>query len=222
MSPWIQTFNYKIMEQVFIVDDHSSVRWGVTALLEKNGYSVSAQAGTLQEARLCAISKPWTLAIVDLQLPDGDGLELVQELRDKGMVQPILVHSMIPDAAVAARVFKAGGNGFINKGSESDALIAAVKRVAAGGRYVSPAYAEELAAGLCLGGATNPHEKLSEREYKVMCYLAMGKTPTQVASLLDCNVNTISTYRARILKKLGLQSSMDIVRYALSRRLVTL
>lgn len=210
------------MDQIFIVDDHSSVRGGVTALLEKHGYAVTAEAGTLKEARIVAISKPWSLAIIDLQLPDGDGLELVQELRERGRREPILVHSMVPDSAAASRVFKAGGNGFINKGSESEDLVAAVKRVSAGGRYVSPAYAEELAAGLSGDGGSNPHEKLSEREYKVMCYLAMGKTPTQVAGLIECNVNTISTYRARILKKLGLKTSMDIVKYALTKRLVTL
>lgn len=210
------------MDQVLIVDDHSSVRWGVAALLEKHGFTVTAQAGTLREARIIASTQPWTLAIIDLQLPDGDGLELVQELRERGRNEPILVHSMVPDSAAAARVFKAGGNGFINKGSESEDLVSAVKRVSAGGRYVSPAYAEELAAGLSGEGGANPHEKLSEREYKVMCFLAMGKTPTQVAELIDCNVNTISTYRARILKKLGLKTSMDIVRYALNKRLVTL
>lgn len=210
------------MDQIFIVDDHSSVRWGVKALLEKHGFAVTAEAGTLKEARIVAITQPWSLAIVDLQLPDGDGLELVQELRDLGRTDPILVHSMVPDSSAAARVFKAGGTGFINKGSESDELIAAVKKVAAGKRYVSPAYAEELAAGLSGDGGANPHEKLSEREYKVMCYLAMGKTPTQVAQLIDCNVNTISTFRARVLKKLGLKTNMDITRYALSKRLVTL
>lgn len=209
------------MEQVFIVDDHSSVRFGVATLLEKHGHSVTAQAGTLREARLAAIANPWSLAIVDLQLPDGDGLELVQELRAKGMTQPILVHSMVPDSAAASRVFKAGAEGFINKGSESDDLIAAVKRLAAGGRYVSPAYAEELAVGLS-GGSANPHENLSDREYDVFKLLAQGKTPTQVAAILDVNVNTISTYRSRILKKLGLKTSMEIVKYALTKRLVAL
>lgn len=210
------------MEQVFIVDDHSSVRFGVEALLEKKGHTVTAQAGTLQEARTVAIAKLWTLAIVDLQLPDGDGLDLVKYLRELGRTQPILVHSMVPDAAAAGRAFKAGAQGFINKGCESEELVAAVARLAAGQRYVSPAYAEELAVGLSSGGTVNPHEKLSEREYDVMCLLAQGKTPTQVAQKLECNVNTISTYRARILKKLELKTSMDIVKYALTRRLVSL
>lgn len=210
------------MEQVFIVDDHSSVRFGVEALLEKRGHIVTAQAGTLQEALLVAISKPWTLAIVDLQLPDGDGMDLVKHLRELGRQEPILVHSMVPDSAAASRAFKGGAQGFINKGCESDELVAAVTRLASGLRYVSPAYAEELARGLSSGGTANPHEKLSEREYNVMCLLAQGKTPTQVAQKLECNVNTVSTYRARILKKLELKTSMDIVKYALMRRLVTL
>lgn len=210
------------MVQVLIVDDHASVRWGVAALLERNGWAVSAQAGSMREARIAAAAKPWNLAIVDIQLPDGDGLDFVQELRRNGRGEPILVHSSLPDSAAAARVFKAGANGFINKGSEPEDLIVAVGRVAAGRRYVSPAYAEVLAGTLAGDRGINPHDLLSEREYKVMCYLAAGKTPSQVAGLIDCSANTISTYRARILKKLGLKSTMDIVRYALERRLVTL
>ena len=210
------------MGHVLIVDDHSSVRLGVAMLLERHDFTVSGEAGTLREARLMALTRPWTVAIIDLQLPDGDGLDLVQELRSNGRSEPILVHSMVPDSAAAARVFKAGGNGFINKGSAPEELIAAVKRVAAGGRYVSQAYAEELAGGLGGDGGANPHEKLSEREYKVMCLLAAGKTSTQVAELIDCSVNTISSYRARILKKLGLKTNIEVTRYALLRHLVTL
>lgn len=209
------------MEQIFIVDDHSSVRFGLAALLEKHGHSVTVQAATLKDALAMARLHPWTMAIVDLQLPDGDGLELVKELRSWGRREPILVHSMVPDSAAAQRVFKAGANGFINKGSESEDLIMAVKRLVAGGRYVSPAYAEELAIGLT-GGSANLHDKLSENEYKVMCLLAQGKTPTQTAAIIECSVNTISTYRARILKKLNLKTSMDIVKYALSKKLVNL
>lgn len=211
------------MEQVFIVDDHASVRAGVAALLEKNGFMVTAEAGSLNEAKIVAKTKSWTMAIVDLQLPDGDGLDLVSELRVLGRKDPILVHSMMPDAAMATRAFKAGANGFINKGSDTSDLIAAVTRVAGGGRYVSPAYAEELAAGLTGEGAGSaPHEKLSDRELKVMLLLAAGKTPTAVAKELDCSVNTISSFRARVLKKMALKTNMDLTRYALERRLMVL
>lgn len=210
------------LPEVVVVDDHSMVRKGVTGLLQELGWTITAQAASLQQAREVLSEHNWTMLVLDLNLPDGDGLELIEELRSAGHSQPILVHSLMPDAAVAARVFKAGGNGFIGKTCEPEDFQAACRKVFAGGRYVSTEYAEALAMSLSGGASSNPHEKLSDREYKVMCLIAAGKTPSQVAAALDCNVNTISTFRARILKKLDLKTSMDIMRYALSRKLVNL
>ena len=209
--------------EVVVVDDHSMVRKGVTMLLQELGWAVSAEASSLQQANAAVRTTYWSMMVLDLNLPDVDGLDLIQELRSAGYKQPILVHSLMPDAAVAARVFKVGGNGFISKTCEPDDFLAACRKVDAGGRYVSPEYAEELAMTLAIGASTtNPHEKLSEREYQVMCLIAAGKTPSEVAKAIGCNVNTISTFRSRILKKLDLKTSMDIMRYALSRKLVNL
>jgi two-component system invasion response regulator UvrY len=210
---------------VVVVDDHSMVRKGVTMLIEEMGWTVAGQAATLQQARDVLKSTEWTMLVLDLNLPDGDGLAFLQELRAGGHKQPVLVHSLMPDSAVAARVFKAGGNGFIGKTCEPEHFQAACRKVLAGGRYVSAEYAEELAMSLGGGASsvgTHLHEKLSEREYQVMCLIAAGKSPGQVAEALGCQVNTISTFRARILKKLDLKTSMDIMRYALARKLVTL
>lgn len=210
------------MEHVLIVDDHASVRRGVGTLLQELGWTVVCEASTINQARSMFRLTNWTVAVLDLQLPDGDGLELLQEVRNFGTKKPILVHSLMPDSVMASRALKAGANGFINKGSDPDEFKRAALKVASGGRYVSPEYAEELALSLAEGGSPTPHEKLSEREFQVMCMLAAGKTPTQCAEALDCSVNSISTYRARILKKLGLKTSLEIVRYALSRKLVNL
>lgn len=210
------------MESVLIVDDHSTIRRGLTSLVEECGWSVTIEANSLAQARAHWRTGIWSLAVLDLNLPDGDGLELVQEIRSTGCAKPLLVHSLLPDSAVASRVIKAGANGFVNKGASPDDVITALRKVASGGHYVSPEYAEQMALTIAGGMAPVPHERLSEREYRVMCLLAAGKTPTQIAETIGCNVNTISTYRARILKKLELKTSMDIVRYALSRRLVTL
>jgi len=210
------------MESVLIVDDHSTIRRGLTSLIEECGWAVTIEANSLAQARAHWRTGIWSMGVFDLNLPDGDGLELLQEIRATGCNKPILVHSLLPDSAVASRVIKAGGNGFVNKGASPDEVITALRKVSSGGHYVSPEYAEQMALTMAGGMAPVPHERLSDREYKVMCLLAAGKTPTQVAEALGCNVNTISTYRARILKKLELKNSMDIVRYALSRRLVTL
>lgn len=208
--------------EVIVVDDHSMVRKGVSQLIQELGWCIAAQASSLQQARDIIKTTEWSMLVLDLNLPDGDGLEFLQELRSAGYKQPVLVHSLLPDTAVAARVFKAGGNGFIGKTCEPEDFQAACRKVIAGGRYVSAEYAEELALGLSGGAGNNPHEKLSEREYKVMCLIAAGKSPSEVAVLIGCNVNTISTFRARILKKLDLKTSTEIMRYALSRKLVTL
>jgi len=211
------------MESVLIVDDHSTIRRGLASLIvEELGWTVSLEAHSMAQARAVWRAGIWSIAVFDLNLPDGDGLDLVQEIRSTGCTKPILVHSLLPDSAVATRVIKQGGNGFVNKGAAPEQVLTALRKVASGGLYVSPEYAEQMALTMAGGVAQVPHERLSEREYKVMCLLAVGKTPTQVAEAIGCNVNTISTYRARILKKLELKSSMDIVRYALTRRLVTL
>ncbi|WP_269765790.1 response regulator transcription factor [Burkholderia ubonensis] len=210
------------MPEVVVVDDHSMVRKGVTMLLHELGWVVSAEASSLQQANAAVRTSYWSMMVLDLNLPDGDGLDLIQDLRSAGYKQPILVHSLMPDSAAAGRVFKVGGNGFISKTCEPDDFLAACRKVEGGGRYVSPEYAEELAMSLAAGTSSNLHEKLSEREYQVMCLIAAGKTPSDVAKAIGCNVNTISTFRSRILKKLELKTSADIMRYALSRKLVNL
>lgn len=204
------------------MDDHSAVRRGVVGMLHDMGWTKTHEAATLAQGLQLARTCAWTLAVIDLHLPDGDGLDFIAAVREAGSVQPILVHSQVPDAAAASRVFKAGGNGFINKGSGCEDFELAVRKVASGGRYISPSYAEELAMGMGGGAPTHPHETLSEREYQVMCLIAAGNTPTKVAEALGCSVNSISTYRSRILQKLNLKNSLDIVRYALSRKLVAL
>src|SRR5690606_9600815 len=133
-----------------------------------------------------------------------------------------LVHSMMPDSAIASCVFKAGGNGYLSKVSDTEEIEYALKRIAAGKRYVSPQFAEEMVSQMSGEAPAALHETLSEREYQVMCVFAAGRTPFQIAEEIGCSVNTISTYRHRILKKLGLKTSMDIVRYALQRNLVNL
>lgn len=207
---------------VVVVDDHSMVRRGVSMLLQDLGWTIAAEAASLQQANEAVHSQAWDLMVLDLTLPDGSGLDFLQDLRKEGFVQPVLVHSLMPDAAVAARVHKVGGNGFIGKTCEPEEFQAACRKVIAGGTYVSPEYAEELVTSIAKGGGAAPHEKLSEREYQVMLLIGQGMSPTDVSKKLGCNVNTISTFRSRILKKLELKNSNDIMRYAISHKLVSL
>lgn len=207
--------------KVIIVDDHAMLRRGLCQTFNDLGWEVVAEAGRAQDAVGAFKNLEWDLGILDVNLPDKNGLDLLHDLRREGVAGPILVHSLLPDSAVAARVFKIGGNGFINKGCNPDELILAAKRVAEGGRYVSPRFAEDLAESLSTGQPMHPHDALSDREYQVMCQIAYGKSPGQIAEMLGCNINTISTYRARLLAKLKLKNSMEVMRYAIAHRLVT-
>jgi two-component system, NarL family, invasion response regulator UvrY len=208
-------------QRVVLVDDHPVLRRGMAEMVEEMGWSVEAQCATLDEARQVMLDDGWTVAVVDLHLPDGTGFDLLEWMRENGCGnRPVLVHSVMPDAAAAARVFKLGGNGFLNKGAAYGEFQTATRKVADGGRYVSAEFADVLADALANGPAL--HDTLSEREYAVMMLIAEGKTPGQVAAELNINVNTLSTYRARILKKLNLTTSMDIVQYAIRNKLVLL
>lgn len=204
---------------VVLVDDHSVVRKGLTSLIRELGWNIVAEAPTLKDASSIIDGGPWSLMVLDLNLPDGDGIEFIHKLRMKGFRQPILAHSLMPDSAVADRVFKAGGSGYISKACDTEDFLAACRKLASGGRYVSPEYAEQLAMDKASDATSNLHENLSTRERQVMLLIAQGRAPTEIALEIDCNVNTISTYRARILKKLGLTKSADIIRYAMTHHL---
>ncbi|GBG14866.1 LuxR family transcriptional regulator [Novimethylophilus kurashikiensis] len=208
------------MSNIIIIDDHPMLRNGIGQLFQAQGWSVVAEAGTAAEGEKLLYTKTWDLAVLDIHLPDRNGLEMLTDIRGMGISGPVLVHSMLPDSTVGPRVFKAGGNGLVNKGCSPDELVSAAKRVMAGGRYVSAEFADVLAGTLVSNAPAHPHESLSDREYQVMCHIANGKTPKQIAENIGCNVNTISTYRSRILQKLKLKTSMDIMRYALTNRLV--
>lgn len=207
---------------VLIVDDHLMIRQGLGGVVADLGWTVVDEAGRVSEAIVKFKTRPWSLGIIDIQLPDGSGLDLLQALRKDGVKGPILVHSMLPDASVASRVFKLGGNGFVNKGCAHEELTQAIRRVASGGRYVSPGFAEEMAGSLCTGQPVQPHDTLSDREYQVLCQIGYGKTPSQIAEALGCNINTISTYRSRVLAKLKLRSSMELMRYTIAHGLINL
>lgn len=207
--------------RVLLIDDHPSVRRGIFGLLAEMGWTLAGECGTLAQARTRVKLPDWAVVILDITLPDGNGLDFLHELRQTGEKRPVLVHSVLPDAAMASRVLKAGGNGFVNKGCDPVEFKSAATKVLSGGRYVSPVFAEEIAAALAGEREVFPHEALSTREYQVMLLIAEGKQPQEIAKAIGCTVNSISTYRARILKKLDLSSSLDIMRYALTHRLIS-
>src|ERR1044071_5406494 len=162
----------------------------------------------------------WDVAVLDFSMPGRSGVELIKEIKRRHPGRPVLVLSMLPEEAHAAQVFKAGGSGYINKESAGEELTAAIRKVANGGKYVSANFAEKLATDLAPDAEKPLHETLSDREYRVMWLLASGKQINQIAKEMFLSPNTVSTYRARIMKKLNLTNNAQLVHYAVKHQLV--
>ncbi len=209
------------MINVVIADDHSIVRRGFRQIIEEThdlrvvGEAADGQAllGWLRQGS-CDI------VVLDLSMPGQNGIELLEELRALYPGLQVLVMSMHAEDQYAVRVLKAGASGYMSKEHAADLLAPALRKIAAGGRYVSDTLGEMLAFNL--GGDTNqaPHETLSNREFQVLVMLAQGKSASAIAADLMISVKTVSTYRSRILEKLGLASNAEMVRYALEKNLI--
>ncbi len=207
--------------RILIADDHPVVRQGVRLILESEpGMLVAGEAKTGLEAIKLVREYTWAVVILDINLPDLNGLDVLHEIKRLHPELPVLIMSILPESSVAVRALKAGADGYLNKGSAPEEMVRAVRKVASGGKYISPSLAERLATEVGGRSGEVPHERLSEREYQVMCQLAAGKTVTQIGEALNRSVNTISTYRSRILTKMGLSSNADLTHYAIHNHLI--
>jgi len=209
------------MMRVLIVDDHAVVRRGLRGLLSDEFEGVTfGEAADAAEALDQLRHAKWDIALLDLTLPGKSGLELLKELKVDWPRLPVLVLSGQPEDQFAVRVLKAGAGGYMTKESAPEELAKAIRKILAGGRYVSAALAETLALGVKQDLTRTPHETLSDREYEVMSHIANGKTVTEIAEELSLSAKTISTYRTRVLEKLGVKNSAKIVQYAIRNGLV--
>jgi len=203
------------------VDDHAVVRRGLKEILaSEHDMDVVGEAKNGDEALELVRKLDWDVAVLDFSMPGRSGVELIKEIKRRHPGRPVLVLSMLPEEAHAAQVFKAGGSGYINKESAGEELTAAIRKVANGGKYVSANFAEKLATDLAPDAEKPLHESLSDREYRVMWLLASGKQINQIAAEMFLSPSTISTYRARILKKLKLTDNAALVRYAVKQQLI--
>jgi DNA-binding NarL/FixJ family response regulator len=179
------------------------------------------EASTAPEVLAEAGAQPWDLIVLDLTMPGRSGLDSLHELKAAHPNIPILVLSMHPEDQFAVRTLRAGASGYLTKESVPDEMILAVKMILAGRKYIRPSIADLLASHLQESDANQPpHSKLSDREFQVMISLAKGRTVTIIAEDLCLSVKSISTYRARILEKLHIKSTADLVRYAIQHRLI--
>ena len=208
------------MMRVLIVDDHAILRRGLRSLLSDVFARAEFGEASNAEQALELGKERWDVALLDITLPGKSGLDLLKELKAARPRLPVLVLSVHPEDQFAIRALKAGAEGYMTKESAPEKLVEAIHKILAGGRYVSPTLAEKLALSVRKDFTRTPHETLSDREYEVMCRIASGKTVTEIAGELSLSVKTISTYRTRLLEKLGVKNSADITRYAIRNQLV--
>jgi len=209
--------------RILLVDDHAVVRQGVRQLLLDRGIAsevIEAQTGA--EA-LAAIQKHvCDVVLLDISLPDMNGVEVLKRAKKKAPRVPVLMFSMYREDQYAVRALKAGAAGYLSKTVDAAQMTAAIQQVAAGRKYVSPAMAEALADYVLVDGEQLPHEKLSDREYQTLCMLASGQRLTDIAHALSLSVKTVSVYRTRLLEKMKLSNNAELTFYVMSNRLVDL
>jgi two-component system invasion response regulator UvrY len=209
------------MLKIALCDDHPIFREGLTKILQlQSDIRVEAETGSGAELLEKISTQRFDVIVLDISLPDMSGLDVLKALQASGCKAGVLMLSMHPEEHYAKRVLKAGAAGYLQKDSPPEELVGAIHRIANGGKYVTASLAERLA--LDLEGKTQkpPHELLSDREYQVLCLLASGKTIKEIAHELTLSAPTVSTYRARVLDKLKLASTVDLVRYALAHGLI--
>jgi DNA-binding NarL/FixJ family response regulator len=207
--------------RVLIADDHPVVRDGLKTMLSSDpDVRVVGEASHGDEVLQLMNAVEWDVAVLDYSMPGKGGVDILSQVKHEYPDRPVLILSIYPEDPHGMRALKAGAAGYITKESAGDELTAAVKKVVAGGRYVSPALAEKLAARLTPDQDRPPHERLSDREYRVMWLLASGRSLQQIAEEMHLSPSTVSTYRGRILKKLGLSSNVELVHYAMKHRLI--
>ena len=207
--------------RVLVADDHSLIREGLAKVFgREEDIVVSAEASDAHEAIDRALALDIDVAILDVNMPGPSGLEALKRILDGKPELPVLMLSMLPERDFAVRMLRAGAAGFVSKESAADDIVEAVRRVAGGSRYVSQAATEHLAAELARPRGEVPHEMLSNREFQVLRMIASGQGTREIAESLELSVNTIATYRRRILAKLALRSDVEVTRYALENRLL--
>jgi len=201
--------------RVLLVDDHAVVRNGLRAMLSSaKDIIVANEAGTMDEALHLIRAENFDVALLDIAMPEKNGLELLKALRTEKPRLAVLILSMYAEEMYALRALKLGAAGYLTKNSPTATLIGAVRKVAAGGKYISPATADQFARMLS-GDRGCLHENLSDRELEVLKLLAAGETNGEIAQALCLSPSTVATYRIRIFEKLGMKNTADLTRYAL-------
>lgn len=205
--------------RILLVDDHAVVRLGIRSILEDGLPNVVVSEAGSGEQALSALDQPFDAVVLDLSMPGRSGIDLLSEIKHRWPKVPVLIMSLHPEEHFAVRALRAGASGYLTKAAAPEELIDAVQKVTRGGKYISQAVAERLASDLG-GRASVPHDRLSDREFEVMRGIAEGNTVSEIASRMHLSVKTISTYRTRLLDKMGMDTNAELTRYAIQNGLV--
>ena len=209
------------MIRVLITDDHAIVRDGLRQIVgETQDIVVAAEASTATETLDIIRTTPVDVIVLDLNLPDRHGIDVLVQLRASHPQIPVLILSVNREPAYAVRLLKAGAAGYVGKDTAREVLVEAIRRVAHGEKYIAPPLAESVAIHLVERGDKQPHEQLSDREFQIMLLIAAGQPPREIANELNVSVKTVGAHRAHILQKIGVRSNAEIVHYVLTHKLM--
>ena len=209
------------MIRVLLADDHAIVRAGLKEILADTGdISVADEAGNGHEVLARVRAAEYDVLVMDMSMPGRSGIELIKQVKKEKPKVRVLVLSMHSEEQYAVRALKAGASGYLTKDSAADQLVAAIRRVASGGAYVTPETAQRLALDFDRPADAPPHTLLSDREYQVFQMIAGGKSVTQIAADLSLSVKTVSTHKTRIMEKMGLANQSELIQYAIRHKLL--
>jgi two-component system invasion response regulator UvrY len=216
-----QTLPIPAEMHILIVDDHTIVRDGMKQILgDAFPTAKFGEAGDFRVALDQLEKAQWDVVLLDISLPGQSGLDLLKQIRNIQPKASVLVLTMHPESQYAMRALKAGAGGYMTKETAAAEVVAAVRKVRAGGKYISAKLAEKLVSYLEHPPEKAPHEQLSDREFQVFKMIAMGKTVKEIGFDLSLSIKTVSTYRTRVMKKMNFKSNADVTRYALEEKLI--
>ena len=205
--------------RILIADDHAIVRMVLRQIVEQMAHVSVEEVVNGQEVLVKIREERWDALILDISMPGGNGLDVLQEVKHMLPNLPVLVLSVHPEDQYAMRVLKAGASGYMNKDCAPGELLLAIQKVIAGGKYISPTLAERLAFVISGNFDGLPHEILSDREYRVLVMIGSGKSISEIANELTLSVKTVSTYRTRVLEKLNMRNNAELIRYTIDKQL---
>ena len=208
------------MLRVIITDDHPVVLKGLKEIISEHFDDVIIDVSSQGYELLSKISNnDYDIVLLDISLPDINGLEVLKEIKKRKRNLPVLILSMYPEENYAARALKGGAQGYLTKASASDELVLAVRKILSGKKYISPAFAEKMMLDFESDTEKPPHEKLSDRELQVLRMIGEGKAVKEIAGELHLSTNTIRTFRTRILEKIGVKGTSELIHYAIAHSL---